>query len=201
MNSEDKRSLIKLYEDRCERFGSDVRAVGWGDVESQALRFEVLSDIADLSGCSVCDLGCGFGDLYAYLQGRFDSVNYHGVDLCEGLIKEARKKYPSVSFEVRDALEHPSDISYDYILSSGALSYKTAGHESYVKEMLALMMKMSRKGVAVNFLSSHADYELEKNFHFSPETALTIGKQLAPYVTIRHDYPLYEFTMYMYHHV
>jgi hypothetical protein len=61
------------------------------------------------------------------------------------------------------------------------------------------MMAMSSKGVAVNFLSSYVDYELDRNFHFAPEKAFSLAKKLTRFVTLRHDYPLYEFTLYLYH--
>ena len=87
---------------------------------------------------------------------------------------------------------------FDYVLSSGALSFKMDNHEEYIGKMLGKMMEISLKGVAVNFLSSYVDYQLEKNFHFSPEKAFSLAKNLTKYVSIRHDYPLYEFTLYLY---
>lgn len=199
MKPRDREKLLELYEGRYEQFGYDVRTVGWKDTETQRLRFKVLSDIADLSGCSVCDLGCGFGDLYPDLTEKFKNIKYIGIDLSEKFIGEAKRRYPDAVFEVRDILQNPFKEKVDYVLSSGALSFKIKGHENHVWRMLEAMMKMGSKGVAVNFLSSYVDYTLEKNFHFSPEKAFKMGIKLTPFVTIRHDYPLHEFTMYLYH--
>lgn len=198
MKLEEKKKLLHLYERRYEQFGYDVRSIGWSSSESQKLRFKVLSDIGDLSGSSVCDLGCGFGDLYPYLTERFGTIVYSGIDLSSKLIEEARVRYPGVSFEVRDILTEPVTKKHDYVFSSGTLSFKVRNHEKYVGRMLEAMVAMSKKGVAVNFLSSYVDYRLSKNFHFSPEKAFRMGRELTPYVTIRHDYPLYEFTLYLY---
>lgn len=199
MNPEDKKKLIELYEGRYVQFGYDVRTVGWKDIETQRLRFDVLTGIEDLSGCSVCDLGCGFGDLYPYLLGKFRNIKYTGIDLSEKLIEEAKRRYPDAAFRAEDILQCASGMKADYVLSSGALSFKVQNHEDYVQKMLEAMMVISTRGVAVNFLSSYVDYELEKNFHLSPEKAFTMGCRLTRYVVIRHDYPLYEFTMYLYH--
>lgn len=199
MNPEDREKLLELYESRYAQFGYDVRTIGWKDAETQRLRFDVLAGIDDLSGSGICDLGCGFGDLYPYLLGKFQDIKYTGIDLSEKLTEEAKRRYPDAVFRAEDILQNPSRIKADYVLSSGALSFKVQNHEDYVQKMLEAMMVISTRGVAVNFLSSYVDYELDKNFHLSPEKAFTMGCRLTRYVTIRHDYPLYEFTMYLYH--
>jgi len=199
LNLSEQKRLEDFYDQRYDQFGYDVRSVGWGNKESQRLRFQILSDIADLTGTHVCDLGCGFGDLYPFLVHRFVSLTYRGIDLSAKLVEEARQRYPDVLFEKRNILERPLLEKVDYVLASGALSFKMPNHERYVEQMLAAMMSMSRRGVGVNFLSTYVDYQLEKNFHWSPEQALSCGRRLTRYVTIRHDYPLYEFTMYLFH--
>lgn len=199
MKHADKKKLLELYEGRYARFGYDVKTIGWRDTESQRLRFDILAGIADLSGCSICDLGCGFGDLYPYLLKRFKKIDYLGIDISEKLIEEAERRYPKAVLRTSDILKSPPKKRVDYILSSGALSFRIKNNEKYVKKMLEAMMKMSRKGVAVNFLSDRVDYRLKKNFHYSPEKAFKAGHELTRFVTIRHDYPLYEFTMYLYH--
>jgi len=199
LKDKDKKRLIRLYEDRYTKYGYDIKTVGWGSVESQRLRFKILCDIADLHGLAVCDLGCGFGDVYLYLQERFGNVNYHGIDISEKLIAEARSKYPKASFEVRDILKESPPQKFDFVLCSGALNFKIEDNEVYIEKMLRCMMDMAKEGISVNFLSSYADYSIEKNFHYSPEKAFSLGKEITRFVTLRHDYPLYEFTLYLYH--
>ena len=199
MRDRDKNRIIELYESRYDTFGYDVKSVGWGNIESQDLRFRILSEIADISSSSVCDLGCGFGDLYPYLRKHFDRVEYFGIDISGKLINEAKKRYPQANVEVRDILHNPPQRKYDYVFSSGTLSFKLPNHKKYIEKMLRAMMAMSSKGVSVNFLSSYVDYQLEKNFHFAPEEALRLAKKITKFVTLRHDYPLYEFTLYLYH--
>jgi SAM-dependent methyltransferase len=199
VNPEEKKTLVSLYESRYEEYGYDVRTIGWGNAESQQLRFKVLADIANLTGKSICDLGCGFGDLYPYLKKRYGQVDYLGIDLSGKLIEEAKRRYPDISLEARDILTDPPENKFDYVLASGTLSFKVKNHETYVKKMIKTMFDMSCEGTAVNFLSSYVDYKLPKNFHFSPEKAFQMARELTTFVTIRHDYPLYEFTLYLYH--
>jgi SAM-dependent methyltransferase len=198
MNASDRKRLVRLYEDRYCELGYNVKTVGWGSVESQQLRFRILTEIANLNGSSVCDLGCGFGDLYPFLTKHFHGFGYTGIDVAPSLVNEARRRYVGGEFLCRDILDYKRPPAYDYVLSSGALSFKSKNHEVFVRSMLTRMFLMSRKGLAVNFLSSYVDFQLKKNFHWSPLKALAFGKTLTRYVTIRHDYPLYEFTLYLY---
>jgi len=53
----------------------------------------------------VLDLGCGNGRLYEFLKDL--SIDYLGIDNSEGLINEAKKKYPKVAdkFKIGNALD------------------------------------------------------------------------------------------------
>jgi hypothetical protein len=64
--------------------------------------------------------------------------------------------------------------------------------------MLGKMFALASKGVAVNFLSSYVNYEHERNFHYSPEEIFRMARRFTKWVKLRHDYPLWEFTLYMY---
>ncbi len=191
--------LYRHYETRFEEHGYSYKTLGWGSVETQQLRFQVLADIADLTGCSVCDVGCGFGDLYAYLAGRFGTVTYHGIDLSQVLLDEGAKRHPTATFERRDLLTAPFPAGrFDYVMASGLLNFKQENHLDYLTKMVATLFNACSQGLAINFLSSYVDYELEKDFHFAPEAAFTMARKLTRWVTLRHNYPLYEFTLYLY---
>ncbi len=196
----DSDKLYKHYEGRFKEHGYSYKTLGWGSVATQILRFKILADIADLSGKSVCDVGCGFGDIYPYLKERFGNIRYHGIDICPTLIGEAKKQFPGVSFEVRNILEEPSTEKYDYVFASGVLNYKQPNHLEYLESMVAAMFAMCNEGLALNFLSKYVDYELDKDFHYAPEQAFSMAMKLSRWVTLRHNYPLYEFSLFIYRH-
>jgi len=193
-----KNKIISLYESRYNELGYNIQTVGWGSAESQQLRFKILADITDLNNSSICDIGCGFGDLYPYLIKYFSNISYTGIDLCSKLIEEAKRRYPYCRFEKFDILEKNFNEKFDYVFCSGALNYKNDNHENYIWEMLKSMYDLCKHGLAVNFLSTYVDYQIEKDFHFKPEIGISMAKQLSKWVTLRHDYPLYEFTIYIY---
>ena len=60
----EKASVIHYHQHRIKTYrNGTVEALGWRKQDSQTKRFEVLATVADLSGCSLLDVGCGYGDL------------------------------------------------------------------------------------------------------------------------------------------
>jgi trans-aconitate methyltransferase len=198
MNPADKAALIGLYEDRYAQMGYDVRTLGWRGKDDQELRFKVLCDIADLSGSSVCDVGCGFGDLVDYLRERVGEFKYTGVDLSPSLVEKARQLHPEYDFHCVDVLKEEFAVRSDYFLLSGALNFRMEDNWKLTTEMLTLMFSLANKGVAVNFLSTYVNYQKPHNYHHSPEQVFSFARGLTKRVALRHDYPLWEFTIYLY---
>jgi SAM-dependent methyltransferase len=198
VREDEKAGLIKLYEDRYAQMGYDVRTVGWGSRDDQRLRFKVLCDIADLAGTSICDVGCGFGDLADYLAERFGGVSYTGVDLSPSLVAKARERHPALEFHCLDLLQEPFERTFDYVLLSGALNYRVEDNLGLTTAMLERMYGLARRGVGANFLTSYVNFERPYNFHHAPGDVIGAARRLTRWVALRHDYPLWEFTVHLY---
>ena len=65
----------------------------------------------------------------------------------------------------------------------------------YTKDSMKRLFKISKDVLSVNFLSKYVDFELEKNYHYSPEEMFNFSKEITKKVNLYHDYPLYEFTI------
>ncbi len=190
-------TAANLYNERFDRFGRDLRTVGWGSRADQALRFDVLFRGLDPSGKTILDVGCGLGDLIPFLQERTSgNFCYIGIDIAERLVEDARKLYGG-----EDRLFFHGDIfmtdlpRVDISVLSGALSLRFKGISVYAKQTLERMYALSKEAACLNFLSTYADYQLKKNKHYKPEEILTWGIRTAQNVNLYHDYPLYEFTI------
>jgi len=196
----EKEKIIRFYEDRYKRYGYDHKTVGWSSWDQQSLRFQVLSEIAFLQGSTVCDIGCGFGDLFDYLKANSQIGAYYGYDLVPTLIREAATRHSHVEceFAIGDLLEEGFQRTADYFMASGTFNYRMKDNSHFVRRMLTKMFHLSHSGVAVNFLSTYVDYQDPINFHCDPAEMFAFAKQLTRYVTLRHDYPLWEFTLYLY---
>lgn len=193
----DRAYIRDLYAGRLEAQGPGVKTVGWGTRESQILRFEVLCRGLALERATVLDFGCGLGDLQGFLQARTGGRHrYVGVDLVEGFVAEARAAYPEADFRV-GGLDVALEVEADYVLCSGAFSLRIANNVAHTQESLARLFERARRGVAVNFLSTYVDFQREKDFHYAPEEMFAFAKGLTRWVSLHHDYPLWEFTLQM----
>jgi trans-aconitate methyltransferase len=69
----------------------------------------------------ILDLGCGTGDLAKKLDDL--GVNVVGVDHSKNMIMEARKKYPQLSFLVRDVAGLGYNDEFDAVFSNATLHW------------------------------------------------------------------------------
>ncbi|HYY93714.1 MAG TPA: class I SAM-dependent methyltransferase [Pyrinomonadaceae bacterium] len=199
MRAGDKKRIIERYDQRFAEYADDIRTLASGTEERRQLRFDVLAAVGVASGASVLDLGCGFGDFYAYLQRRGLDCDYAGYDINPTLIEVARRKFPGGRFEVRDvqAEEFPQ---FDFIVSSSAFNLRLTSQDNYafIEEILRICYGHARRAVAVDLLTSYVDFESPEAFHYRPERVFSIAKGITKRVCLRHDYPLYEFCVYLY---
>lgn len=200
----DKTAISNLYDARVGEDLPDYKKVGWGSKESQELRFQILSGIGLKENYSVLDVGCGLGDLFDFLtKGNPSLEQYLGIDISKNLLAEAEKRYvnePKAKFSLTDIEDLTSkQNSFDYVFMSGALNLKMKEDNwNYATEVVRSMFDICKVGLACNFLSSYVDYSHDKDFHYEPERMFSFARSLTKRVALRHDYPLYEFTLYLY---
>ncbi len=128
MNPIDRATILHYHRHRIAEFGPGTRALGWRGDDSQRKRFEVIAAAADFSGATVLDVGCGRGDLKAYLDERFEGVRYLGVDQMPEFIAAARERYaqcPRTALYCADFSTAQLPVS-DVVVASGALGYRCA---------------------------------------------------------------------------
>lgn len=200
--------VIRHYEGCLKQHGISPQGVDWRDREGQRLRFRVLCDILPLDGCSLLDVGCGLGDLYDYLHSIGWSGTYEGCDLSGAMIAEARRLHPGLPFHTHNLLtgegESLDQQEYDVIVACGTLLVKAeisvSAWQELVNAMITRMFGMSRRGVALNLLSPFVDFRRPDLFYSDPQNTIRICRQLTRFFALRHDYPLYEYMVYLYHH-
>jgi len=200
-NKINRQITIDYYNKQLVEYGQDVKALGWGNVDSQRERFRVLCEIDDLNDKSILDVGCGFGDFYLYLKEQnIRPKQYVGIDINLLMISMAKNKLPEVRFEVADISTVKLKEEYDYVFASGIFGLETPDWQSAIEKMLRKMCKVSKMGVGVNFLSSLTAGEKLSNRHYAnPEDIIRFArKELRTRNILRHDYRPNDFTLYIY---
>lgn len=88
----------------------------------------VLSLLDPKKGERILDLGCGTGDLANELS-LLDACVV-GVDQSESMITQARKKYPAISFDVKDILALGYTNEFDAVFSNAVLHWVKSPQQS-----------------------------------------------------------------------
>jgi SAM-dependent methyltransferase len=197
------RAVVEHYERQLRLHGPTARGMDWKDEASQQLRFAVLCEIAPLDGRSVCEVGAGAGHLWDFLQARGIRATYCGIDLSAAMVQAARARHPGVRFERRDVLREEVAETWDVVLCSGLFHVKLDHAEpawrEFVEETLRRMWAMCRLGIAFNLMSDQVDFRVPTLFYSNPgETLAFCQRALGRFVALRHDYPLHEYTVYVY---
>lgn len=115
------------------------------EVRSTPARVNAILDMLEIKpGMNVLDLGTGTGVLIPYLVERVGDSGYIvAVDLSEGMLNIARKKYgeyPNVEFLKLDFEEEQLPGKYDLVLL-----YSVYPHLHYPKDTLAWLFRMNIK--------------------------------------------------------
>jgi len=197
MTKKSKSTTLNFYNKLLEKYGYNPKSVGWGSKKGkQSLRFEILCQIGNLDNSSILDVGCGFGDLFGYLNTKKINVKYQGVDINSNLIKIGKTIYPNANLKVFDIERKKTSKKFDWVFFSG-ISSKGCTY-SYIKKIMTKMFDLSKKGIAMNFVGGIIDFKTSDLFYSEPGKIYSITKTLSNRVTIRHDYAPYEFTIYVY---
>lgn len=196
MNPSDKKRILGFYEDSFAKYGNDPRSVHWSGKISQNVRFEILTNIAPLSGTRILDVGCGLGDLYKFFITKGTPVDYAGIDIVPAFVNRARERFPDAQFLLGDASSLDED--YDYILVSGALNFATTNSKEYYFAMIRNMFAHAKRGLAFNMLNEAGHQTDETYVSYNIGEVTRYAKTLTDEVVVVSDYLPWDFTVYMY---
>lgn len=191
--------IINFYDKNVREHMNDIKSVAWGNRESQEKRFEILAQIAELSGKSVLDVGCGLGDFYSWLKDRYRNIKYTGVDITPSMVELALKNHPGVKFCVLDILElNCVRPAYDFVFASGIFNRRMPRHKYFIKDTIVRMFDLSKQGIAFNVMSTKADFMEKKEYYADPGKMLDFCLGLSRKVALMHNYMPHDFTVFIY---
>lgn len=196
LKQSDRDILSGYYGGRLKIYGHDTRSLGWIPGGRKA-RFDALARISDLKGCSVLDVGCGFGDLYGFISGRGIRIDYTGVDISSEFIEIARRTYPDAKFFVADFENDPIPGEYDWAFAAGVFTIRISDNKTFTRNMMRKMFGACRLGIAVNFLLP-TGIDSDEYWRPPPEEMLRFCRTLSRRVALRCDYMADEYCVYIY---
>jgi SAM-dependent methyltransferase len=194
-------TIERYYAEKLRAFGATPQGVDWNSADSQTLRFSRLLQVLEADDVSVNDYGCGYGALADYLGTTGRRLTYYGFDISGQMIVAARVRHA-----VRTWCSFTADLAQlspaDYTVASGIFSVKlnhsVETWREYVLHTLTTFESLSTRGFAFNMLSTYSDQEKHRDdlFYADPLQWFDVCKRrFSPWVSLLHDYPLYEFTI------
>ena len=186
------------YQSLLAKYGVGPRAVDWRDEDQMNLRFKALSEIENLNGGSIADVGSGLGDLYGFLQKHGWHGEYTGFELISRFVAIARERHSLAEFIEGDSLSMNIQRKFDWVFLSGSLNVRFDGIEQFTHKVIEKMYAICNRGVAFNLMSTYVDFQKGDTAHNDPEKIFRFCKSLTRFVTLRHDYHPWEFTIYMF---
>ena len=197
------RSRVQqYYDEKIQTHGPTARGVDWNSPESQQMRFAQLLKLIDSSlPFTINDFGCGYGALADYLQKGTRLLQYCGFDISRQMLARAEELHAAVKqiAFVDNELELPEA---DYTVASGIFNVKldtpAVEWENYILDTLEAINALSRNGFAFNVLTKYYDQEYMRPdlYYADPLFFFDYCKtKYSRFVTLLHDYPLYEFTI------
>lgn len=186
------------YDHLVNQYGHSPRACDYGRPQSQETKFRILSEVTDLSGQTILDVGCGFADYAAYLSDHFPDVRYRGVDLSSRMIESAKALHPELDLRLVNILRDTLNERFDVVSANGIFYLLGSGAEAMMKDLIRTMFSLADHALAFNSLSGWTEDPEAGEFYADPVETLLFCRKLTPWVTIRHDYHPRDFTIYMY---
>jgi len=199
MSVDEEQLTSAHYHKLLETYGSSYLALNWGSEQGQMLRFSVLSAVGDLAGRSVLDVGCGLGDLAGWLELQQIDAEYVGLDLTQGLLEGARRRFPSKRF-VSGSITDPAvlkDETFDFVVASGMFYTYRKGGQAWLEQAVTRMWQLAGSGVSFNSLSSWAPERDPGEYYADPGKVITFCRSLTPWVRLRHDYHPRDFSVFL----
>jgi len=202
MSFSDLRAKADRYYSRTvAEHGPTPRGVDWNSLESQTLRYDQLLKILEGRARSrLLDYGCGYGGLLDHMTRLGLDVAYHGFDSSEAMIAQATAHH--VARPSPFTKDDSSLVPTDYVVASGVFNVKLdtpeASWHEYMLEVVDRVAALALKGFAFNALSLYSDADKRRaDLHYADALFWFdhCKRRYSRFVSLLHDYPLYEFTI------
>lgn len=104
----------------------------------------IAAVLESLEWNSVLDVGCGFGRLGMLIQRIRPKAIYHGIDICEGLLRSARRHLPSGTFKQTAIMDYRRGGAWDLVITAEVLMHQPAVD---IRKIISRLFRWSNRWV------------------------------------------------------
>lgn len=199
MHLQDMAHIFLFHKQLAKAHGAgSTAALGWKEPAGQQARFNIMAGIADLTGSTVLDAGCGHGDLCVLLGSTYTGLQYYGVDHIPAVLDVAVERYghlPDNHFFIGDFSAAALPVT-DYVLACGSLNYRSTDAD-FITKTISKLFSECRIGLGFNLLSKMDGEGFLVAYH--PDTIKAFCYTLTDKVVLTTSYYGEDFTIFMYH--
>jgi len=198
--------FVQKYQDRYKAHGDSCLAVGWPKERDARVRHRVMSELfrPGVGVPAVLDFGCGLSHFYEFLKERKVKVRYFGIDVVQEFLVASKKKHPENSYfyldVTRDGASELPEV--DFAVANGVFTEKLTLTQDemcdYMRTALTAIWEKVKVGLAFNVMTTLVDWTRPDLFHVPFDEAAAFARTLSRHFVMRHDYGLYEYTVYVY---
>lgn len=180
--------------------------VGYVNINEQILTYNSMLTFFNTSQ-SILDVGCGRGDLFAFLKERYEDVfldsNYYGIDINEPLINAGKERYGINNIHVQDFSSFKNASKFNWVIACNFFNEYKENQYEYLYKCIDKMYNLSNHAVVFNVISTDANIQQEYLQYYSLYDAGKILNHLnSTYkkVIVRADYLVGDTSFYIFKH-
>src|SRR5262249_8830373 len=145
-----------------------------------------------------------YGGLLTHAMRQGLALDYTGIDVAENMIRWASANVPGGRFIHGDVLAHEFAGPFDYVVCNGILTQKLQAPglemDRFAARLIRRLFALCRRGAAFNVMTTKVNFFANNLYYRNPAELLAwCLSEVTPHVRLDHAYPLFEYTMYLYH--
>ncbi|MDO4261463.1 MAG: class I SAM-dependent methyltransferase [Eubacteriales bacterium] len=208
MREEKFNEQTERYRRNFEKYGYSEQSMFMPSDRRTLRYYELLKNFdffADPKGAghfSLCDAGCGFGDINGYLQRLgVEDYSYTGLDVVDEFMKEGESRYGSdrIRYLHRNFItDDISDLEFDYAVSSQTFTIAYSDEDSNYDVVYASVRKLfeqCKKGVSFNFFTDQGQFKRVGTAYHNPAKLAEFAYSLSNAVILDNGCFPYECTL------
>ena len=199
--------VATAFRRRLAEYGNQPHGVFWRTRDGQMMRFDILLGILEAvdvraGTTTINDFGCGYGALFTHIRDEafMTGGRYTGYDVTEEMILAAKRAHPDqrATFVRGSMATREADYSFVSGTYNMLIDADEADWLALIQTSLRQLWSKTRKGLAFNMLSTYDRHRQGDLYYADPCVFFDFCiPGLSPNVTLLHDYPLKEWTIYV----